>query len=145
MTNSHQYQAELFQERLGLKIAARLADASEALPHEVTERLRHARAQALSKRKLPLTVATAVLLQSGAGAVLGGSLNQAPWWQRAGLALPAIALLLGLVAIDSALDDRVATDIARLDAALLMDDLPPAAYADPGFSQFLKLHRAPAQ
>ncbi len=145
MTNSQQYQAELLQERLGLKIAARLADASNALPHEITERLRHARVLALSKRKLPRTEPAVVLLYSGAGAVLGGSQNPAPWWQRAGLALPALALLLGLVAIDSALDDRVATEIAKLDAALLMDDLPPAAYADPGFSQFLKLHSAPSQ
>ena len=27
---------------------------------------------------------------------------------------------------------------AEVDAALLTDDLPPAAYADPGFAQYLK-------
>ena len=27
---------------------------------------------------------------------------------------------------------------AELDAALLTDDLPPAAYSDPGFLQYLK-------
>jgi hypothetical protein len=28
--------------------------------------------------------------------------------------------------------------LAEVDSALLIDDLPPAAYADPGFLQFLK-------
>jgi len=30
---------------------------------------------------------------------------------------------------------------AAVDAALLADDLPPAAYADPGFVAFLKLQQ----
>jgi hypothetical protein len=29
-------------------------------------------------------------------------------------------------------------EVAEVDAALLADDLPPAAYSDPGFVQFLK-------
>ena len=60
-----------------------------------------------------------------------------------GMALPILALLVGLVAIDRLLDDKAAQDLARLDAALLVDDPPPAAYADPGFQQFLRLQRAP--
>ena len=31
------------------------------------------------------------------------------------------------------------TDIALLDSALLLDELPPDAYTDPGFVQFLKI------
>jgi hypothetical protein len=31
--------------------------------------------------------------------------------------------------------------VAEFDQALLTDDLPPAAYADPGFVQFLKSSR----
>ena len=30
------------------------------------------------------------------------------------------------------------SEVAEVDAAILTDDLPPAAYADPGFTQFLK-------
>jgi hypothetical protein len=33
------------------------------------------------------------------------------------------------------------TDIASLDSALLLDELPPDAYTDPGFVQFLKLQQ----
>ena len=34
-------------------------------------------------------------------------------------------------------NDNRAEEVAEVDAALLTDDLPPAAYADPGFMQFL--------
>jgi hypothetical protein len=36
------------------------------------------------------------------------------------------------------MDDDRANELAEIDSALLIDDLPPAAYADPGFLQFLK-------
>ena len=32
-------------------------------------------------------------------------------------------------------------EVAEVDAALLTDDLPPAAFSDPGFVQFLKTTR----
>lgn len=142
MTNSKHHQADLLQERLGLKIASRLSDASDALPHDIGERLRHARMQAVSRRKVPAAATAEAWLYSGASAVLGGSGPN--WWQRMGAALPVLALVVGLVAIDAVLDDRVAQELANVDAALLMDDLPPAAYADPGFLQFLKLNQADA-
>ena len=43
-------------------------------------------------------------------------------------------LILGNIVQD---DDRT-MEVADLDAALLTDDLPPEAYADPGFLQYLK-------
>ena len=46
--------------------------------------------------------------------------------------------MVGLVFINMAQDETVATEIAEVDAALLTDDLPPSAYADPGFLQYLK-------
>lgn len=146
MTNSKHHQAELLQARLGLKIASRLSDASDALPHDITERLRHARTQAVSRRKVPAAAPADVWLQSGTSAVLGrsGSGPGLSWSQRLSAALPVLALVVGLVAIDAMLKDRVARELASVDAALLMDDLPPAAYADPGFRQFLKLGPAHA-
>jgi len=36
-------------------------------------------------------------------------------------------------------DDDRANELAEVDSALLTDDLPPSAYADPGFLQFLKM------
>ena len=46
---------------------------------------------------------------------------------------------MGLIAINVIQDDNRASELAEIDAALLTDDLPPSAYADPGFSQFLKI------
>ena len=34
--------------------------------------------------------------------------------------------------------DNLTAEIAATDAALLTDELPPDAYTDPGFAQFLK-------
>jgi hypothetical protein len=36
-------------------------------------------------------------------------------------------------------NDNRAKELAEIDAAILTDDLPPAAYTDPGFAQFLKI------
>jgi len=38
-------------------------------------------------------------------------------------------------------NERRASEVAEVDAAILTDELPPAAYADPGFVQFLKSDR----
>jgi hypothetical protein len=55
--------------------------------------------------------------------------------------VPALALTLGLIAIDKLnLTQRIEA-AAEIDAALLADDLPPSAYADPGFAEFLKQSR----
>ena len=79
---------------------------------------------------------------AGAGTlVLGGGNGRRSgfgWWQPMASALPLIALVAGLVAINIIQDDDRTSELAEVDAALLTDDLPPDAYADPGFVQFLK-------
>jgi len=59
-------------------------------------------------------------------------------WSRLASFFPLIALVAGLALISSLLDDDRANELAEIDSVLLADDLPPAAYADPGFLQFLK-------
>ena len=49
--------------------------------------------------------------------------------------------MVGLVSIHFIQNERRANEIAEIDSALLMDELPPAAYTDPGFVQFLKAKR----
>ena len=51
MSQSRHQPIEHLEDRLGLKIAARLSDGSDAVPHDIGERLRHARMQALARRK----------------------------------------------------------------------------------------------
>jgi hypothetical protein len=47
-------------------------------------------------------------------------------------------LAAGLVTIHVVQNDRRASEVAEVDEAILTDDLPPSAYADPGFAQYLK-------
>jgi len=44
-----------------------------------------------------------------------------------------------------AASEQVAGELAAVDAALLADDLPPSAYADPGFARFVELRRKQQQ
>ena len=60
-------------------------------------------------------------------------------WSRMASLLPLIALIAGLALIQNILDDNRASELAEVDSAMLSDDLPPTAYADPGFLQFLKM------
>jgi hypothetical protein len=137
MTNSYLYQNLVAQDRFGLQVAARLSDAADELPYDISERLRAARTRALSQRRSAAQTASSVT-RSGAAATLTFGTEHLNWWDRVAAAAPLLALVLGLVAINVIQNDKRANEIAEIDAALLTDDLPPAAYADPGFTQFLK-------
>lgn len=134
--------AEAAAERFALRVTARLSSGTAELPYDITERLRASRMQALAKRKVTApvrrTAPAAVVLGAGNTATLGRSGEGGGWWNALVSAVPLLALVVGLVVINTAQDERSANDVAEVDAALLTDDLPPAAYADPGFVQFLK-------
>lgn len=136
MTNTHTRPNEMLEARLGLRIAARLSDAGDALPHDISERLRHARMQALARRKRPEPAPD--VLAVGNSLALEGPGHSRRWWHRMAAVLPVLALVAGLLAIDAVQNDRAAREIAQIDADLLIDDLPPAAYTDPGFLQFIR-------
>lgn len=127
-----------------LRVTQHLTQAAEELPYDITERLRAARMQALDKRKRPAVQvvrraeSATLLVGSGGAATLGGGDDGRTWWRALVSAVPVAALLVGLVFVNMVQDQTVAAEIAEVDAALLTDDLPPAAYADPGFLQFLK-------
>jgi hypothetical protein len=55
--------------------------------------------------------------------------------------LPLLVLLLGLMFIYEHQNDFRARELADVDQALLLDDLPPDAYTDPGFLKFLSVPR----
>lgn len=149
-TNRDMQRQQTLQDRLGLRIAARLAAGANALPHEVEERLRAAREQAASQRRLPavaparpLAESTDSVLGVDAGAALLGRFGGDPRDRLGRLATLAllVALAAGLYVVASTQTEDRLREVGRLDQALLTDDLPPQAYADPGFLQFLKTHR----
>ena len=129
------------QDEFGLRIAARLNSASLELPHDISERLRAARTRAIAARlktQTSVQTSTGIVQQNGAALLNFGGDEGLNIWSRLASLLPLIALIAGLALIQNIMDDDRANELAEVDSALLIDDLPPAAYADPGFLQFLK-------
>ncbi len=142
MMNSPQQRIDVLQDRFALKTVSYLSAATADLPHDISERLRAARAQAVSKRKIAKAQTAGNVINAGGSAALTwGSEEGLGWWGRIGSVLPIIALAVGLLVISSIQDDNRTQELAEVDSALLTDVLPPAAFADPGFVQYLKSAR----
>lgn len=140
MINSQLLQKNTYEDQFGQNVAARLSSAVDHLPHDISERLKVARMQALAKRKLVIKLQTAPATAAQGGVVtlqLGGS--DRSLWNRIASLLPLLALIAGLVSIAVIAEDDRVNEIAEIDAELLTDELPPDAYTDPGFAQFLRM------
>ena len=142
MSNSLQNRADILQDRFALKATSYLSAGTADLPYDISERLRAARMRAVSSRKIVKTQTAASIIKTGGSAALSwGSSDGLGWWGRIGSVVPLVALVVGLLTINSIQNDNRAQELAEVDAALLTDDLPPAAFSDPGFVQFLKTNR----
>ena len=141
-TNYRQLHTDTLQNRFGLRVAARLSAGTEGLPHDIGERLRVAREQAVARRKQPAAVlrqrAAMAASRNGNTATLSFGDDGLGFWGRLTSAAVVLVMAAGLIAINVIQDDDRTMEVADLDAALLTDDLPPEAYADPGFLQYLK-------
>lgn len=148
---------QAIEARLAARLGAGLTERAEQLPHDIGERLRAAREQALARaaevrrtaRRQPkaATDAGVVAVIRGGVALMGGRVGgpvgdlaggPAPWWQRAAAMLPLALLIAGLVLIQHQAELEQVRAAAEVDVALLTDDLPPDAYTDPGFAEFLR-------
>jgi hypothetical protein len=142
MNHLLQKRTDILQDRYGLKTASYLSAGAAKLPYDISERLRAARAQAVAMRKIAKVQTSPVAASSGAGAALTwGSDEGFGLWSRIGSVLPLVALVVGLLTIHSLQSDNFARELAEVDSALLTDELPPDAFSDPGFVQFLKATR----
>lgn len=177
-------QAEALAARFALRVSARLTEGAEQLPHDISERLRVARQQAVATAQqaragvLARPVAQAetrimiaprpALAGAGSGVGLslpppgvpttrsprhhsrdvlhGRRLDDAPpsWGWRLASALPMVALVVGLWLIHKTYQQEQVQAATEVDMALLTDELPPSAYADPGFEEYLRSADAPA-
>jgi hypothetical protein len=139
MTRSHRPDLDALQARFALRVVASLSEQAGALPHDIGERLRVAREQAVARarqaRLAQPAAAQQVLVQTQGSLVLGSSPSL---WQRLASVLPLMVLVLGLVLIQHLHEQADIQAAAEVDAALLADDLPPEAYGDPGFVAYLK-------
>ena len=127
--------------RFGVRVASMLGERAQSTAPDISERLRFAREQALVRAQAARRVQTAsapVVVGRGRSAVLANPLG---WWFKLGSAAPLALLVLGLAGIAHVHDKAQIAAVAEVDAALLSDDLPPAAYTDPGFAEYLKTNR----
>lgn len=171
-------QREALEARFALRLSARLDQGAQSIPHDISERLRVAREQAMRAAReartavalapvampTPVMVGVRVAGLSGAGA--GGATGSANGWSesrhardtqhgrrlddsptswgwRLASALPILALLAGLWGIQRYFHHEQVQAATEVDMALLTDDLPPAAYSDPGFAEFLSRDNGP--
>ncbi len=145
-TTTTRIDSQGLESRLAMHFTSALSSKVERLPHDISERLRFAREQALGKAREVRRLATAAAgnviagRSSSGAAVLGGLV---PWWQRAASVLPLVMLVAGLLMIDQWSAREQVFAAADIDAQLLADDLPPAAYSDPGFTEFLRSSPTP--
>lgn len=138
--------AQALETRLALRVAGSLNEAAEQLPHDVEARLRFARERALERAR-QVRLATVASVQpvgrtAGGAAVLGAF---GPWLQRTAAVLPLLVLVGGLALIQQFSTRERVLAAAEIDAQLLADDLPPSAYSDPGFAEFLRSDPPPLQ
>ncbi|OGB34624.1 MAG: hypothetical protein A3F78_01545 [Burkholderiales bacterium RIFCSPLOWO2_12_FULL_61_40] len=138
--NSQLLQRNTYEDQVGQNIAARLSTATDHLPHDISERLKAARMQALAKRKIApkLQTAAATVVQDGVVTLQMGS-DDRSLWNRIGSLLPLLALVAGMITIAVIAEDKRVNELAEIDTELLTDELPPDAYTDPGFAQFLRM------
>lgn len=125
-------------DRVGRRIARHLGDAERGLDHAVTERLRVARQNALAAHRQATRLRWAGQPATPNGAWTEGDDDLPIWGGRLGLLAVMALLLLSLWLLEGMAAQHRAGELAAMDAAILLDDLPPAAYADPGFLQYLR-------
>jgi Protein of unknown function (DUF3619) len=129
---------DALQARFALRITAALTERSREIAPDVAERLRFARETALERARAARSAQTspAVGVTRAGAAILAKTGPR--WWVRIASVVPVFALVGGLVLIQRWQDNAQISVAAEVDAALLSDDLPPTAYSDAGFAEFLK-------
>ena len=144
--NSHRLGAALHTEaleaRFALRAPAHLTAQTDALPQDISERLRIAREQAVARARAARVQVAPQIAASHVGATLTWpgtpSGGRSGWWVKLAALLPFVALIVGLMLIQDWHGNNPVSAAAEIDASLLADDLPPSAYSDPGFLEFLR-------
>jgi hypothetical protein len=145
-------EADALEARFALRLTAHLEAGAQTLPHDISERLRVARMQALAQARhqavamrrpqaasAPDISIVGIDAHSGAATLghMGGG-SESVWWSRLGWLVPALVLAVGLTGLGEWESREQIAQAAEIDTALLGDDLPPAAYLDAGFGEFLR-------
>lgn len=119
------------------KVRRALNESAENIPESTLNRLSNARKIALSRKKQESSIAIFASKEILAGN--SGFSFQGPnsWFGKLGVALPMLVLIVGLFGIYEYEQKQRINDLADIDAAVLVDELPPDAYLDTGFTAYL--------
>jgi hypothetical protein len=134
---------ESLEARWGACLAAGLNERAASVPHDIAERLRIGREQAVARARQQraaraVTTSGTVGVNAQGSATLG---SPGRFWLGLASWLPLALLIAGLVLIQQRSTREQVMAAAEIDAVLLSDDLPPAAWTDPGFREYLKAPR----
>jgi hypothetical protein len=119
------------------KVRRALNESAENIPTPTLERLASARKIALSRKKQAAPVAVRSFSSVLAGNSGFSFQGPSSLMGKFGVALPLLVLVLGLFGIYEYEQQQRITDLAEIDVAVLVDELPPDAYLDTGFRAFL--------
>lgn len=120
---------------LAYKVRHALNENLDALPVSTTERLAAARALALSRKKAdaPRQV------QPGKRPLFDiKALFTGPALARIAVAVPMLALVIGMGGVYQYEQQQRLAAMAEIDAAVLADELPLTAYLDHGFNAYVE-------
>lgn len=126
-------------QRIGMALgkALRHAEQTQPLERDIAERLRIARQQAMATHQLALLRQQ----QSSTAAAQPAARRAAAWWKRTLALLPLAAVGAGVMFTQGAVSNDGGAEMAQTDTHILAQELPPSAWSDPGFQQFLKNQR----
>ncbi len=115
------------------KVRHALNEQLDRLPDASAARLAAARQAALARKKPDAPTSLAQ------GKLAGNTgLFSFAFLGRMSVAIPLMALVVGLAGVYQYEEQQRAAEIAELDAAMLADELPLTAYLDQGFNAYLE-------
>jgi hypothetical protein len=124
------------------RIRLALDEGAEHVDYATGMRLEKARAAALARhpapKPAPSWLAARQLASNRSGPSLETESRLGAWMMRLGLAAPLLALAIGIVGIKQWQNERLISELAETDLAVLLDDTPIDTYAHQGFGVYLR-------
>jgi hypothetical protein len=122
----------------GFRIRQALNESLTRFDYKTSYRLEQARRAALAAHASRESVAAwSPALATAGGPALGDTSGNS-WLQWLGMAAPLLALAIGFVGIYQHQDAARISELANIDFAVLLDEVPIDAYADKGFGALLQ-------
>jgi hypothetical protein len=122
----------------GYRVRQALNEGAASLDYTTTYRLEKTRSAALARQRAPSATAGRLPVPRTAGVPSFETDSGSGWLRGLGLVTPLVALIIGVVGIYQWQEERRISELADLDFAVLLDDVPIGAYADKGFSVLLQ-------